>query len=56
MDEIQANPSQTSHIPVNHGLFAKEPLNFPEINPQSKLVQKYLQTNPLFSILAPELF
>ena len=41
-------------IPFQPGPFAKESLQFFEINPQSMSVEKYFQIHPFFYVLDPE--
>ena len=36
---IRSKPSQTNKIPASHGVFAKEPSTFSEINPRSRPIQ-----------------
>jgi len=44
---------QTSQVPVNPSIFAKEPLYFSKINPRSKPLQKDLQNSHFLYVLAP---
>ena len=57
-DRVQAARSRSDgrdlNIPVRPGKFAKEPLRFTEINPQSSCVQIYLQICPEFCTDPPE--
>ena len=56
VDPIQSDPSQTNQHQSTLARFAKETLGFQEINPQSLLVQKYLQNSPIFYVLALDFF
>ena len=59
-DQIWTTRSRSSgrdsRVTVRLGLFAKESLDFLEINPPSNSVEKYLQICPSFYVLDPELF
>ena len=48
MDQIRA-------YPFGLAFFSKETLIFCQIDPQSRLIQKYLRLGPVFNVLTPEL-
>ena len=51
--QIRSNLSQSNLYRSTLRVFAKEPLNFLEINLLSVLVQKYLQCSPFYSVSTP---
>jgi hypothetical protein len=56
MDQIQSNQSHQKPYWSNPRQLCKQTLYFYEINPQSMLVQKYLQNSPFFFYFSPYLF